>query len=280
MNPYRLYALRLSARREVSPSFVRITLRGDDLATCSDILLDQRVKLLVGSPEGLAEVGASVEDWYPAWQDIADERRPAMRTYTLVAVRPGSDGSGEVDIDVAIHPTDGAAPGMDFAATAPLGTPAALVAAEVGRDGYEDVGVAWHPGDATEVLLAGDETALPAIANIAGTLGPGIRGRIVLEVPHPEDTRTIAAPDGVVVEWWIRERGERAVGLFGGREETDVTDDGDLLWDEARGAAGWYGWIAGEAGWVRELRAEARTAGIPRGQISFMGYWKRGAVGA
>ena len=95
MNPYRLYALRLSARREVSPSFVRITLRGDDLATCSDILLDQRVKLLVGSPEGLAEVGASVEDWYPAWQDIADERRPAMRTYTLVAVLPGSDGSGE-----------------------------------------------------------------------------------------------------------------------------------------------------------------------------------------
>lgn len=279
MNPYRLYLLHLTQRRVISTSFVRITLVGEDLGRCSDVLLDQRVKLLLGSPASLTDLGASGEEWYPAWQNLPDECRPAMRTYTLVAVRPGPGEAGEVDIDVAVHPVEGLAPGMDFALHAPLGTPAGLVAAEVGRDGYRDVGVAWHPGPATEVLLAGDETALPAIANIAATLDAGIRGRIVLEVPHEDDVRPLVAPEGVAVSWRVRERGERAVGLFGGREETNVSDDGDLLWDEARGGEGWYGWIAGEAGWVRELRAEAKTAGIPRAQISFMGYWKRGAVG-
>lgn len=46
-----------------------------------------------------------------------------------------------------------------------------------------------------------------------------------------------------------------------------ASDDGDLLWDEARGGEGWYGWIAGEAGWVRELRAE--DGGYPRPDLLY-----------
>lgn len=277
MNPYRTFAVRLTGRRTVSPSFVRITLAGDDLASCSPVLLDQRVKLVLGDADVIAGLADS-DNWYQAWLALPDADRPAMRTYTLVAVRPGSGGAGEVDIDVAVHPWDGEAPGMDYATKAALGTPAVLVAGDAGHPGHDTVGVAWRPGAAAEVLLVGDETALPAICNIAATLAPSMRGRIVVEVPHEGDVRPISAPTGVVVEWRVRERGERVAGVFG-RPVADTEADGEDLWEEVDGHAGRYGWVAGEANWVRELRAEARTADVPKGQVAFMGYWKKGAAG-
>lgn len=279
MNPYRTFAVRLARRATLSPGFVRITLEGDDLGTCSDALLDQRVKLLLGEPEVLSALAARPEDWYAAWQDLPDGQRPAMRTYTLAAVRPGDGGAGEVDIDVAVHPAEGLAPGMDFAASAPLGAPTVLVAGEVGRPGYADAGVAWRPGAATEVLLVGDETALPAIVNIAETLTDAIRGRIVVEVEHAADRRVLDVPAGVSVEWRVREWSQRAVGVFG-RPAGEIGDDDELLWDEVEEGGERYGWVAGEAGWVRELRAEARNAGVTKGQVAFMGYWRRGAAGS
>lgn len=280
MNPYRAFDVRLTGRARLSPSFVRITLAGDDLATCGAVLLDQRVKLLFGGPDALAALAAS-DDWYATWLAAADAERPDLRTYTLSAVRPADDGSGEVDIDVVVHASDGhTAPGMAFATDAEPGTRAILVAGDATRPGHDTVGVAWHPGDATDVLLVGDETALPAIVNIAGTLPPATTGRIILEVPDASDARAVAAPDGVRVEWRVRSRGERAEGVFG-RPAGTQPDDGDLLWDEAEApASGRYGWVAGEAGWVRALRAEARAAGVPKGQVAFMGYWKRGATGS
>lgn len=283
MNPYRPFHVRLVARERLSPSFVRITLGGDDLGACAPTLLDQRVKLLLGAPEAL-EALSTGEDWYAAWLAFPDADRPAFRTYTLVAVRPAADGAGEVDIDVAVHPLgDEPAPGMRFALNAPLGAPTVLVAADVTRAGHDTVGLAWRPGAARDVLLVGDETALPAIANIAPTLPRGATGRIVVEVPCVGDVRRLDVPDGVVVDWRVRARGERAVGVLG-RPPGRVADDDALPWDEAEGSAGRtdarYGWVAGEAGWVRGVRVEARDAGVPKGELAFMGYWKRGVAGS
>lgn len=277
MSPYRPFAVRLAGRRTVSPSFVRITLAGDDLATCSPVLLDQRVKLVLGEAEVLEGLSDS-EHWYATWLGLSDEGRPVMRTYTLVAVRPGPGGAGEVDIDVAVHPCDGEAPGMEYATSAALGTPAVLIAVDARHQEHQTAGVAWRPGTAAEVLLVGDESALPAIDNIAATLSPSTRGRIVVEVPHQGDVRPICAPAGVVVEWRVRERGEQIGGVFGRPAEIAEPDDEDLLWDEADGGADRYGWVAGEAALVRTLRAEARVAGVPKGQVAFMGYWKKGAA--
>ncbi|WP_232550113.1 siderophore-interacting protein [Propioniciclava soli] len=299
MNPYRTFATTLAGRERVSPSFVRITLAGADLGDCSPVLLDQRVKLLFGAPDVLAGL-AGTDDWYPTWLAAPDADRPALRTYTLSAVRPTDDGAGEVDIDVAIHPLHGdePAPGLRFALEAEPGTPCLLVAGDVTRPGHDTVGVAWQPGAAREVLLVGDETALPAVVNIAAALASDTTGRIVLEVPEADDVRAFPAPGGVRVEWRVRARGEQAVGLFGAPRTpsgaavaaladaaaTDPAADDpaadELLWDEAAADGVRYGWVAGEASWVRALRAEARAADVPKGQVAFMGYWKRGVAGS
>lgn len=277
MNPYRPFLVRLAGRRQLSPSFVRITLSGDDLAKCSPTLLDQRVKLLFGEPHQLAEL-LGTDEWFTDWMAKPADQRPAMRTYTLSGLRRVAGWRGEVDIDVAVHTLhDGGSPGLRFATLAPVGAEALLIAGCIERTGHDSVGLAWRPGAAKDLRLIGDETALPAIRNILSSLPSVARGRAVIEVPLAADVVSLAAPHGVQVEWRVRERGERAIGLL---DQPARDDDGPLIWDEARGAATKYGWVAGEAGWVRELRAEARSIGLPKGQVSFMGYWRRGMPGA
>lgn len=278
MNPYRPFLVRLAGRQQLSPSFVRITLAGDDLAKCSPTLLDQRVKLLFGNPSELADL-MGVEDWFADWMARPADHRPAMRTYTLTGLRRTSGWGGEVDIDVAVHTLhDGQSPGLRYATLAPIGTEVVLIAGCIEREGHDSVGLAWRPGTATDVQLIGDETALPAIRNILSALPKDVTGRAVIEVPVLADVVPLARPDGVRVDWRVRERGERAVNVLAG-EHHGVTD-GPLIWDEAQGASKRYGWVAGEAGWVRGLRAEARAIGLPKGQVSFMGYWRRGMPGA
>ncbi|MBO1032191.1 siderophore-interacting protein [Tessaracoccus sp. SD287] len=301
-SPYKTYAVTLVAREHVSPSFVRITLAGDDLADCSPTLLDQRVKLLLGPGEALDRVLGSGADWYEALV-AAGEGGPVLRTYTLVAVRPGSPepgAPGEVDIDVAVHPLedDNPAPGMRFASAAPIGTRAILVAGDRTVEGHDRVGVAWRPEITDHVLLVGDETALPAVLNIVSTLPAGARGRVVLEVPHAQDVRSVDLPPAMSIQWCIREQGQRAAGVFGATGPGTVTagsvgagpagpatpsspvSAAELLWDEVRGGADRQAWIAGEAGWVRGLRAEAKAASVTKSEASFMGYWKKGVAGS
>lgn len=274
--PYRPFFVRLLTRRTISPGFVRITLGGDDLEHCGATLLDQRVKLVLGDPGPLAELMGAGDDWYARWQALPNETRPALRTYTLAAVRPERR---DVDIDVAVHTRhDGPAPGLAYALEAPLGCPAVLVAPDARVEGHDTVGVAWQPGTATDVLLVGDETALPAVLNIVTTLPESAAGRVVLEVEDIDDVRPVVTPPGVTVDWRVRSRGEQATGVFG-RVEGDPGEDEPLLWQEADGDHGTYGWVAGEAGWVRRLRGEAKAAGVPSGQVSFMGYWGRGVAG-
>jgi iron complex transport system ATP-binding protein len=121
-------------------------------------------------------------------------------------------------------------------------------------------GIEFAPGDANQILLAGDETAVPAIASILDSLKDSqARGKAVLEVPSAEDIIDIAAPTGFEIEWLprgeadfgqllepaIREAvrsetripvGAGAAGSAGGpdgqvRELDDVNIDEEILWD-------------------------------------------------
>ena len=281
--PYMIFDVTLAARESISPSFVRITLVGDDLGHCSPTLLDQRVKLLFGSDSSLDLVLGSGDDWY-AGLVAAGELAPRLRTYTLVSVTGHDDGSGEVQIDVARHPLsdEDHAPGLRFATSAPLGSRTLLVAGDRRVEGHDRVGVAWRTTVTDEVLLVGDETALPAVLNIVSTLPAHTKGRVVLEVPHAGDVRAVVTPPRVTVDWRVRERGERAVGVFAatGVVPEEAVESDELLWDEISTTDGRQVWIAGEAGWVRGLRAEAKAAGVSKDEVSFMGYWKRGLPGS
>lgn len=272
-NPYRPFDVRLAGRRRLSESFIRLTLRGADLAQCSPTLLDQRVKLVLGEDSCLAPLLG--DDWFAAWQ--AAPVRPVIRTYTLSAVRPGAD---EVDVDVVVHGEPGrdAGPASSFAQDGAIGSRLLLVAADVGRAGHDAVGVAYRPGDAGHVMLVADETALPAVANILAVRRPGVHYEALVEVPYEDDRRELAA-DRVI--WRVRSRGESILDIPPFRVAADGSQPGDppeeQLWDEGEGTTGGrYLWAAGEAGMIRAVRAAAREAGFDRASSSFMGYWRRG----
>lgn len=276
VNPYRHFACRLVARQQVSPSFVRITLAGEHLGSVSDVLGDQRVKLVMGEPAALDHL-CDCDDWFASWRALPDEVRPTVRTYTLTAVRPDAEGNGEVDIDVVVHPGSHG-PGSDLAVEGALGTHVGLLAADRTRAGYRDSGIGWHPGNARQVMLVGDETALPAIANLLAGLDADVTGEALIEVPLAADRRRLAAPDGVRVRWFARELGRFALDALPhiACPPLELVDS-EPLWSEGEGSD-WYLWAAGESGWVRRIRAITRASGRPASQMSLMGYWKQGVA--
>ncbi|MGL4832756.1 MAG: siderophore-interacting protein, partial [Propionibacteriaceae bacterium] len=262
----------LVGRERISPTFLRITLAGDDLATVSDVVSDQRVKLILGTDDELTTL-AQAKDWYETWLELGDTR-PAIRTYTLIAVSEGDNGAGTATIDVCDHPGKAS----DFARSAPLGSTLGLFAPDRRVDGYREIGIGWHPQGAHTVFLLADQTALPAAMNILAGLAAEVKGEAHLEVPFAADIRELAAPCGVSVVWHVKESGECALTGLAARS-CQVPDDLDdeLLWDEGSGES-WYGWIAGETGWVRQARTLAKEAGYPLKNMSIMGYWKRGVT--
>jgi NADPH-dependent ferric siderophore reductase len=291
---YRLFAAELARRERLSPHFVRITLTGPELDACGATCLDQRVKLVLAGDEQVEQALAAGEDWYGWWLGLPDETRPAMRTYTMRAVRPGAS---EVDIDFACHGTDG--PASAFAVEAPLGSRLLLVAPDAEVPGSAAVGLAWHPGSATDVLLVGDETAVPAVCGIVEQLAPGVTGRVLLEVPTAADALPLRAPAGVSVSWLARDgrpHGELLVqavrdwatclepavapGVPAPGAQDVPAEAEELLWDEAEPAGDRYVWVAAEAGTVAAVRRHlVRDRGVDKGSCSFMGYWRAGRAG-
>jgi NADPH-dependent ferric siderophore reductase len=92
------------------------------------------------------------------------------RTETVV---DHSVDEGWLDLDVLVHGTDGGG-GLigPWAARAPLGSPAVVM----GPKG--SVVLSGAPG---EVVLAGDDSALPAIRRYLRMLGPSVTGELLLE---------------------------------------------------------------------------------------------------
>src|SRR5690606_14755609 len=55
------------------------------------------------------------------------------------------------------------------------------------------------------MLLAGDETALPAIARIGESLPADTRGVVLIEVQSPADQIELSLPSGMTLLWLHRE---------------------------------------------------------------------------
>ena len=155
--------------------------------------------------------------------------------------------AGWLDVDFVLH-EDG--PGSNFARQAGPG----MVCGVSGPCGL-GIKPAHH------YLLAGDETALPAIARIAEIMPRQAGGRILLEVPAPEDRIDIHPPEGIETMWFYRRSaGEPAAFLHRLRSEVDVFK---ALQDS-------FVWIAGEHEAVMPLRAPLKP--VPSLCVP---YWRR-----
>ncbi|MFC5828608.1 siderophore-interacting protein [Nonomuraea insulae] len=290
--PYRMFDVRVDRLERLSPSFLRVTFTGDDLHHFADNGFDQRLKLILPLPEhGLAHLPTG-SDWYLRWRELDDDKRNPMRTYTARLVRPDAR---EVDVDVVMHADGG--PAARWAEGVRPGDVAVLYGPNAGHEVGRQGGLEFHPPAGTGcVLIAGDETAVPAICSVLECLPADLAGEVFMEVPCDDDILPVETAASVKVTWLTRNGGARGAGLIpavkaaAGRllpplpaPETfdDVDVDSDELWEvpqeEATDYGPLYAWLAGEASVIKTLRRHlVAERGLDRRSVAFMGYWRNG----
>ncbi|MFH8612793.1 siderophore-interacting protein [Streptomyces sp. NPDC018029] len=231
----------------LSPHMQRVVLGGEGLAEfTAGECTDHYVKLLFDA-EGVTY--PEPFDMQRIREEFPREQWPVTRTYT---VRWWDAETRELALDFVIHGDEGLAgpwardvePGATVRFLGPGG-------------GYApDAAADWH-------LLAGDESALPAIAAAAEALPPGAVARIFIEVEGPAEEQKIATDAEIV---WLH-RGDRPVGrLLVEAVRALEFPDGDL-----------HAFVHGEAGFVKELRRYLRVEReVPRERLSISGYWRLG----
>jgi NADPH-dependent ferric siderophore reductase len=239
--------LTVTAVRDVTPSVRRVHLSGTATAVEA---AGPTVNLLV----------PRVGDPAPRWPQVARDGRivwpegahgVALRSYTA---RRQDPAAGEVEIDFVLH---GDGPAAAWAAAA---EPGALLGV-AGSGALGDRPAAW-------LLLAGDETALPAITRILGAAPATTRGVALLEVTGATEEQPLPAPNGVEVRWL--HRGATAPG------ESTLLVDAVATLDRPAGDD-LFAWVAAESAAVRTIRADLRGRwGLGRAQHHAIGYWRRG----
>jgi iron complex transport system ATP-binding protein len=266
------------AVEELSPSFRRVTFGGPGMSGFGPKThpRDLRIKLVI-PPAGATSPGFDLlgfldeqeeagVPWYQAWLQIDPEVRGSMRTYT---VREWRDDERELVVDMVLHTDEHghSGPAAKWAEGAEVGHSLHIIGPSRDFDGPYG-GIEFAPGGAHQILLAGDETAVPAIASILDSLkDTSAQGKAVLEVPSPADIIDIPTPAGFEIQWLprgsadfgallepaVREavraeskalaevaadsgasgEGSGAAGSAGaaGRELDDVNIDEQILWD-------------------------------------------------
>jgi len=259
MSSYRFFEFEVARTRRVSPSVLRVTFRGVGPAGLAEFASggrDQRFKLFFPQPgEEVAHVPVEAGGaWYAEWRGMDPRHRALMRTYT---VREQRRELGELDVDFAVH----AGPGP--AAAWALHCLAGDRITALGPSEADNAGIDFRPPQGTDwILLAGDESALPAIAGILEWISPATIVRAWIEIGHGDDVQALNTWADAEITWVVR---------GGDRSLTRSVS-------EARLPAGTpYAWIGGEASEIRTLRRHLVGHGFDRRQVTFTGYWRRGA---
>jgi NADPH-dependent ferric siderophore reductase len=246
---------------DVSPHIIRVVLGGKGFDTfVPNDFADAYCKVLFVRDD--VDVAAlPVPLTLGSFQTLPVQRQPVVRTLT---VRTDDADKREIAIDFVVHGEHGVA--GPWASSVQPGQPAYLM----GPSGAyaPDPAAAWH-------LIAGDESALPAIARTLEALPDDAVGRVFIEVAGPDDEIALTSPGSVDIKWIYR----------GGRADL-VADDraGDhapLI--AAVTAADWLPgqvqvFIHGEAQAVmHNLRPYIRKErGVEAKWASISGYWRRG----
>lgn len=291
----RFFRVQVRAITDITPTFRRFTFGGDELSGYGDPGFDQRIKIVFPTPTvSIDAMPQGDDDWYTRWREMPENQRPPFRTYTTRRVR---NDVGEVDVDMVAHDVQG--PASEWIDRAVVGDEVLIVGPAAEYDGVS-FGIDFVPPAHTEsILLAGDETAAPAIAVILEQLPREAQGVVVLEVPHPGDVDYLPAHPGFEYRVGARADNARhsylvpevedAAGQLApagrGAEVEEIDIEHDILWEVPRTAKGGaalkraalYSWLAGEAGAIKALRRHlVAERGVDRRAVAFMGYWRLG----
>lgn len=213
---------------------------------------DDEFKIILKHPDAEVTVGPTQADGVLNWP--RGDEHLLLRTYT---VRRWDPSSGEIDVDFVRH---GVGPATSWASRVQPGERVQIAGPK--SSAPHPVGVDW-------TLVAGDETALPAIGRWLEEWPQGARGQVFIEVAEAVHRQQLTVPEGVSVTWLSRD----------GAEPGTTT----LLFDAIRAAEWWDGtvfaWVAGETLTLTPIRRWLRQEkGLPKEQVEVTGYWRRQEV--
>lgn len=240
----------MSGVTAVTPRLVRVTLGGPEL---EGLVVEQpaaSVRLLIPSS------GAN-ELVMPTWNGneflLPDGSRPVIRTLTPLRV---DHEKHQMDLEIVVH--EGGAV-SEWALKAQEGDEAAI----------SGPGRGWPlPDDAERFVLAGDESAMPAIGQLLEVLPADKPVRVMIEVATPEARLELPKHPKAEVEWYDLPEG---------------APPGDALVNAVTNAElppGTRVWAAGEAAAVQRIRRHLfEERGLTRSDTWIRGYWKTGKAG-
>ena len=236
-------------REWLSMHTVRITAGGPgfDVLRLNDFT-DKYAKIIFVDP-GLGLTPpyelAALREWLPP------EQRPVTRTYTL---RRADAQRQQVAIDFVVHGDEGIA--APWAAHAEPGD--TLTLSGTGGAYRPDPGSGWH-------LLAGDESALPAICSALEALPGDARGLAYLETCDPGEYLDATPPRGMEVVWLHRPQPGSQPSLL-----ADALLAGP--WHPGRASV----FAHGERESMKAVRSALKTRLRDNDQLSLSGYWASG----
>lgn len=261
IHPIGVRELHVKTVRDITPGMLRVTLAGDQLSAFQrngfDIPefvstgFDDDIKLILTYPGDDAPV---LPIQKAGTIELPKPKRPLMKNYT---VRRFDAQAGEVDIDFVKHATGAATtwalrcrPGDRIHVAGPAAS------------SQIPTGIDW-------LLVAGDETALPAIARLLEEAPAGLRAQVFIEVAEQDHRQQLDTAADVTVQWLFRD----------GAEPGTTT----LLADAVRDAQWWPGsvfaWVAGETMSIKPIRRYLREdRDLPKEYVEVTGYWRRGEV--
>lgn len=181
--------------------------------------------------------------------DYSGAVRPVRRRYTIVGADPQR---GTVAVDGILH---GHGPGARWFAEV---HPGATIEAVGPRAGVEPADADWH-------LLVGDESALPAFAEVLGVLPPGVPAVALVEVTGADDE--VAVPSRAALDLrWIHRRTEAPGGV---RLLAGAVSALSGSVPAGRGHA----YLLGESRAVVALRPGVAELGLDPDAVYVKGYW-------
>ncbi|MFF2044429.1 siderophore-interacting protein [Kitasatospora sp. NPDC058170] len=244
----------------ITPRMARITFEAQALDDSVGRAPDQQVKLCFPRSGQTAPVlpaaTADAMGWYQAYLAVPEAERPWMRGFTIRRRRPGTL---LLEIDFVLHGDTGPASG--WAERARPGDRLGMVGPS---ELYaRPVSPAESAAGADWMLLAGDETALPAIATLVEALPAGVGAVAFIEVADAAERQAFDTRAELTVHWVYRD------GAAPGGPLTAAVRAAELPGGTP------FAWLAGEAGAVRALRRHlVEERGLARQAVEFGGYWR------
>lgn len=243
--------LQVLRTERLSEHMVRVFAGGEGFGTFeAKDATDQYVKIWFLDPELDVELPVDVAELK---ETLPADKLPVTRTYT---VRSVNHAAGEIAIDFVVHGDEG------------LAGPWALKAQPGDWVMFTGPGGAYSPDPAADwYLLAGDDSALPAIAAAIEALPEHALGHALIEVDSAADIQHLNAPAGLEFHWLFRQ------GQVPGT--TTLLRDAVAALDWPSGEVDAF--VHGERGAIKSLRDVLfQDRGLHRKQVSISGYWAYG----